>query len=142
MQLKCDDSDQERSKRRRLNIQSFLDDGVQATLGVETCEILKKKLSTVAPSSGGKNQQEIYLHASLSLAAISKTAADLASKEKLKLQSLLNEYLEMRQEQMILQSKLINRIDKIIEVDLKRQESNRKELQIRRSELIYIQNHS
>lgn len=69
----------------------------------------------------------------ITFAMISQTAASMASVEKARLQELLNDYIRVRQEALEMKMSIVSALDKALDIEVERQESSRRDVQIMRA---------
>ncbi len=122
-------SDNIRSSKRIDNIYTYLNEVSVNTIGPENHRNLVKL----------SNNNEVTSEMSTALASIVTTANDEISKEESNLHSLLMEFISCRYELLQEKEKMVDRLEKIVDVELKKQEDLRKEMQVRRSQVAYSQ---
>lgn len=118
-----------RSGKRIENIYTHLNEASANTIGPVNHKNLVKL----------SNNNEVTSEMSVALASIVTTANDELAKEESNLHSLLMEFISCRYELLQEKEKMVDRLETIVDVELKKQEDLRKEMQLRRSQVAYNQ---
>lgn len=122
-------SDSARGGKRIENIYTYLNEVSVNTIGAEN----HHNLTSLCNNNDTKREF------TTALASIVSTANDEIAKEEKNLHALLMEYISCRYELLQEKGRMVDRLEKITDEELKQQEDLRKEMQLRRSQVAYNQ---